>query len=209
LTACNSTPDSKGKLKANSTKEQVESTSIQEVEQPIPISITKKEAQKRLDQFLKMNRRKFEENGELQEVNIGSGDYDGDQKDDFFFTALYFGGGDYLYPEYFYYDSKSDAIKHMTLKTKFEDIHNINVRSIDKTGLKGVSSVWAAFSGEHSYWRDVKTNFQINGNIITIDKVHDKALAKATKEVMEEMEAAQNELYGESVEEENSEEADY
>jgi hypothetical protein len=208
--ACNSTSEKAATSNAVKPVEAERADSLKPLDEPIPVSITKAEAKKRLEQYLKVNKRKFEENGEIQEIEIGFGDYDGDQKDDFFFTAMYFGGGDYLYPEYFYYDSKTDAIRNVSLKSKFDtDIHNVKVRSIDKSGLSGVSDVWAAFSGEHSYWRTVKTKFQLVGNSITIEKAYDRALAKATQEVNAEMEAAQNELYGESTEDENTEEVDY
>jgi hypothetical protein len=197
LSSCSSTPDKK----ENDTKRS-ESKNVKE-EKALPkeekkVSKTKEEVLALVKDYIKKNKRKLSIEGEIQEYLCISGDYSGDELNDFFVTVVYYPGGDFLYREYFFYSSDNEDVNVLktgkTLdKSVHENINSINAQRIEKGKIVGKAFLMKSFNVEEDFTADVPCSFTIDNNKILIEKTHSKAFNRANKRILTQFQERQAE----------------
>jgi hypothetical protein len=198
LSSCSSAPDkNENDNKSNDTKNVKEEKSLpQEVKK---VSKTKDEVLSLVKDYIKKNKRKLSIEGEIQEYLCVSGDYSGDELNDFFVTVVYYPGGDFLYREYFFYSSEKEEVNVLKIgktldKSVHENINSINVKRIEKGKIVGKAFLMMAFNVEEDFTADVPCTFTIENNKILIDKTHSKAFNRANKRILTQFQERQAEL---------------
>ena len=176
---------------------------VKEIKPEIKKSLTDSEALKLIKEFIKKNPAKFKDLGEVEDYDVKAGDYNGDGVNDFYFTVNFYPGGDFIYPQNFYYNSEKEQITDLKVSNGSDMIFNVEVLKMDKDIMHGAVVVWTAFSGEDSFMETVKCDFKIIGNKIIIEPAFLKAIKRAEKKVNDESEKAQAEMMEESQEEVN------
>lgn len=169
-----------------------------ETSQIQPVSLTKTEAEKLMRNFLKENSKTYKDYGEIQDLFLVSGNYNNDDKLDFFYTINFYPGGDFIYPTHFFYNSMLDNIQELKMNKTIEFIQSIDVTDINLGKLLGSASIWNAISGEHIASRSVKAEFTIEGNKISCDNKYMPAFKKAQKEIDKELERMEKEMMEEA-----------
>lgn len=180
----------------------VDSAAVEEA--PVK-SLTEAEAKKLIKTFLKENRKKYRESGEVEDITLIGGNYTKDGALDYFYTVHFYPGGDFVYPTHFFYDSELETIRELSLGKGPDSFQHIVVKQITEGKLTGNAVVWSAFSSEHIASREVKAAFTIDGNKINVVPSYLPALYSAEKKVMKELEAMEREMM-ESADAYNSEE---
>jgi len=176
---------------------------ITEPEQKTVVSLTEKEAEKRMKAFLKENSREYKDYGEFEDMDLVGGNYTKDGALDYFYNVNFFPGGDYVYTTHFFYESDQDKIRELKINKATDFMKNIDVKKITEGKLIGSANLWSAFSGEHSASRSVNAEFTIEGNKIYFDPKYVPKFKKAEKEISSELDQKQKELEEQS---ENNEE---
>ncbi len=133
-------------------------------------SLTKEEALKRFNQYLNQNKKKYAEFGDLENIQLSSGDYTGDGTLEYFFEAKYYPGGDYVYPEYFYYDSETDHFFYLKKGIESNYINSYSFIKIEHNLITGSVTLFTAFSGIDYFTEEVKVSFHIVNNQIVLNK---------------------------------------
>lgn len=144
-------------------------------------SLTKEEALKRFNQYLNQNKKKYAEFGDLENIQLSSGDYTGDGALEYFFEAKYYPGGDYVYPEYFYYDSETDQFFHLKKGKESEYIYTYSFKKIEHNLITGSVSLFTAFSGIDYFTEEVDASFHIENYQIILNKEYLTKLKQAEK----------------------------
>jgi hypothetical protein len=208
LTACSPATEKKGNNKETSKQPVIAN------EKPLPseekkTSKTKDEVLTLVKDYIKKNKRKLSIEGEIQEYLCVGGDYSGDGLNDFFVTVTYFPGGDFVYPEYFFYSSDSEEVSVLKVansldKSVHENIHWIQAKRIEKGKVIGKALLMMAWSVEEDFNAEVPCSFAIENNKIVIDKSHSQAFNRANKRIVTQFQERQAEL--ESIQEMEQEE---
>ena len=165
---------------------------ITEPEEKPVVSLTEKEAEKRMKTFLKENSRKYE--GEFQDMDLVGGNYTKDGALDYFYNVRFYEGGDYIFTNHFFYESDQDKIRELNINKATDFMKNIDVKKITEGKLTGSAHLWSAFSGEHDAYRSVNAEFTIEGNKIYFDPKYLPKFKKAEKEISSELDQKQKEL---------------
>ena len=172
---------------------------ITEPEEKPVVSLTEKEAEKRMKTFLKENSKKYKDYGEFQDMDLVGGNYTKDGALDYFYNVNFYPGGDYVYTTHFFYESDQDKIRELSINKASDFMKNIDVKKITEGKLIGSANLWNAFSGEHSASRSVNAEFTIEGNKIYFDPKYLPKFKKAEKEISSELDQKQKELEEQSV----------
>ena len=172
---------------------------ITEPEEKPVVSLTEKEAEKRMKTFLKENSKKYKDYGEFQDMDLVGGNYTKDGALDYFYNVNFYPGGDYVYTTNFFYESDQDKIRELSINKASDFMKNIDVKKITEGKLIGSANLWNAFSGEHSASRSVNAEFTIEGNKIYFDPKYLPKFKKAEKEISSELDQKQKELEEQSV----------
>jgi len=198
LFSCSSAPDKK-EIDSKSP----DSKNVKE-EKPLPkeekkVSKTKEEVLALVKDYIKKNKRKLSIEGEIQEYLCISGDYSGDELNDFFVTVVYYPGGDFVYREYFFYSSDNDEVNVLKIgktldKSVHENINSINAQRIEKGKIVGKAFLMISFNVEEDFTADVPCTFTIDNNKILIDKTHSKAFNRANKRILTQYQERQAEI---------------
>jgi hypothetical protein len=170
---------------------------ITEAEEKPVVSLTEKEAEKRMKTFLKENSRKYE--GEFQDMDLVGGNYTKDGALDYFYNVQFYPGGDFVYTTHFFYESDQDKIRELKINKATDFMKNIDVKKISEGKLIGSAHLWSAFSGEHDAYRSVNAEFTIEGNKIYFDPKYVPKFKKAEKEISSELDQKQKELEEQSI----------
>jgi hypothetical protein len=170
---------------------------ITEAEEKPVVSLTEKEAEKRMKTFLKENSRKYE--GEFQDMDLVGGNYTKDGALDYFYNVQFYPGGDFVYTTHFFYESDQDKIRELSINKATDFMKNIDVKKISEGKLIGSAHLWSAFSGEHDAYRSVNAEFTIEGNKIYFDPKYVPKFKKAEKEISSELDQKQKELEEQSI----------
>jgi len=170
---------------------------ITEAEEKPAVSLTEKEAEKRMKTFLKENSRKYE--GEFQDMDLVGGNYTKDGALDYFYNVRFYEGGDYVFTTHFFYESDQDKIRELNINKATDFMKNIDVKKISEGKLIGSAHLWSAFSGEHDAYRSVNAEFTIEGNKIYFDPKYVPKFKKAEKEISSELDQKQKELEEQSI----------
>jgi len=170
---------------------------ITEAEEKPAVSLTEKEAEKRMKTFLKENSRKYE--GEFQDMDLVGGNYTKDGALDYFYNVQFYPGGDFVYTTHFFYESDQDKIRELNINKATDFMKNIDVKKISEGKLIGSAHLWSAFSGEHDAYRSVNAEFTIEGNKIYFDPKYVPKFKKAEKEISSELDQKQKELEEQSI----------
>lgn len=188
LTACTPATEKNGKDKDTSKPTVVNS------EKPLPPEVkktnkTKDEVLALVKYYIKKNKRKLSIEGEIQDYVCVGGDYSGDGLTDFFVTVTYYPGGDFVYPEYFFYSSDAEEVNVLTLansldKSVHENIHWIHAKRLDKGKILGNAFLMKVWNVEEDFTADVPCSFAIENNKIVIDKSHRQAFNRANKRIV-------------------------
>lgn len=176
-------------------------------EKPV-VSLTKKEAEARMNAFLKENRRKYDGEGEFDGIEIFSGNYNKDGALDYFFTVG-FSGSDFVYHKHFFYNSVDDKIVELTINKTPEFLKSIRPTEISEGKFLGKLNFWNAYSYDLFAERDIKSEFTIEGNKIIFDKKELPKFKKAAKEITKELDQMQQEMMENADGVNSSEDADY
>lgn len=144
-------------------------------------SLTKEEALKRFNQYLNQNKKKYAEFGDIQNIQSSSGDYSGDGILEYFFEVKYYPGGDYVYPEYFYYDSETDHFFYLKKSAESDYIYSYSFTKIEHNSITGSVTLFTAFSGIDYFTEEVKGSFQIVNDQIVLNKEYLTKLKQAEK----------------------------
>lgn len=156
--------------------------------EPKPVvSLTKKEALDRMKLFLKDNRKKYSDYGEVQDMSTVGGNYSKDGALDYFYSVNFYEGGDYTYITHFFYDSDQDKISELTINRATDFMKSIDVKEIIEGKLIGSANLWSALSWEHDASRSVNAEFTIDGNKIYFDNKYISKFKKAEKEISNEL----------------------
>jgi hypothetical protein len=172
---------------------------ITEPEEKPVVSLTEKEAEKRMKTFLKENSKKYKDYGEFQDMDLVGGNYTKDGALDYFYNVNFYPGGDYVYTTHFFYESDQDKIRELSINKASDFMKNIDVKKITEGKLIGSANLWNAFSGEHSASRSVNAEFTIEGNKIYFDPKYLPKFKKAEKEISSELDQKQKELEEQSI----------
>jgi len=167
---------------------------ITEPEEKPVVSLTEKEAEKRMKTFLKENSRKYKDYGEFEDMDLVGGDYTKDGALDYFYNVNFYPGGDFVYTTHFFYESDKDEIRELKINKASDFMSNIDVKKITEGKLIGSANLWNAFSGEHSASRSVNAEFTIEGNKIYFDPKYLPKFKKAEMEISIELDQKQQEL---------------
>ena len=165
---------------------------ITEAEEKPVVSLTEKEAEKRMKAFLKENSRKYE--GEFQDMDLVGGNYTKDGALDYFYNVQFFPGGDFVYTTHFFYESDQDKIRELNINKATDFMKNIDVKKITEGKLTGSAKLWNAFGIENDASRSVNAEFTIEGNKIYFDPKYLPKFKKAEKEISSELDQKQKEL---------------
>ena len=153
------------------------------------VSLTNKEARARMELFLKENRRKYKEMGDVEEIKLVGGDYSNDGALDYFFTVGFFAGGDFVTYHNFFFESDLDKIRELNVNIAGVNCYNIiYAKKISEGIITGVVDLWKATSSDKVATRSVKAEFSITGNKIKIDKKFVPKFKKAEVEIESELE---------------------
>jgi len=183
-----------GSKKDMQTKNKTEKESVvpKETKQPevkTIVSLTNKEARARMELFLKENRRKYKEMGDVEEIKLVGGDYSNDGALDYFFTVGFFAGGDFVIYHNFFFESDLDKIRELNVNIAGVNCYNIiYAKKISEGMITGVVDLWKATSSDNVATRSVKAEFSITGNKIKIDKKFVPKFKKAEVEIESELE---------------------
>jgi hypothetical protein len=208
LTACSPTVEKKENDKDTSKQPVIDS------EKPLPPEVKKKSKTKDevlalVKDYIKKNKRKLSIEGEIQDYVCVGGDYSGDGLTDFFVTVTYYPGGDFVYPEYFFYSSDADEVNALKVantldKSVHENIHWIHAKRLEKGKIVGKAFLMMAWNMEEDFNADVPCSFAIENNKIVINKLHRQAFNRANKQIVTQFQERQAEL--ESIQEMEQEE---
>jgi hypothetical protein len=176
---------------------------ITESEQKTVVSLTEKEAEKRMKAFLKENSREYKDYGEFEDMNLVGGNYTKDGALDYFYNVNFFPGGDFVYTTHFFYESDQDKIRELTINKATDFMKNIDVKKITEGKLIGSANLWNAYGIQVDAYRSVNAEFTIEGNKIYFDPKYVPKFKKAEKEISSELDQKQKELEEQS---ENNEE---
>jgi hypothetical protein len=176
-------------------------------EKPI-VSLTKKEAEAKMKAFLKENRRKYDDEGTLDEIELTSGNFNSDGALDYFFKVG-FAGGDFIYRKHFFYNSELDKIEELEVKKTPEFLKSIMATEITEGKIKGEISFWNAYSYDIYSERNVNAEFTIEGKYIILDNKYLPKFKKAAKEITKELDQMQQEMMENADGINSSEEVDY
>jgi hypothetical protein len=171
--------------------------SVKKIEESI-VSLSLEEAKQRLKSFLKENKRKYSDYGTVEENYLIGGNYTKDGALDYFYTVLFYPGGDFTHPTHFFYDSEKDAIRELVLGKGPDSFHYVDGKKMAEGKLFGNAIIWSALSGEHTSSRNVKAEFTIDGNKINVDPKFFPALYSAEKKVLQELERMEQQMMEES-----------
>lgn len=167
---------------------------ITEAEENPAVSLTEKEAEKRMKTFLKENSRKYKDYGEFQDMDLVGGNYTKDGALDYFYNVQFYEGGDYVYTTHFFYESDQDKIRELNINKATDFMKNIDVKKITEGKLTGSANLWNAFGIENDASRSVNAEFTIEGNKIYFDPKYLPKFKKAEKEISIELDQKQQEL---------------
>ena len=103
---------------------------ITEPEEKPVVSLTEKEAEKRMKTFLKENLRKYKDYGEFQDMDLVGGNYTKDGGLDYFYNVRFYEGGDYVFTTHFFYESDQDKIRELNINKATDFMKNIDVKKI-------------------------------------------------------------------------------
>jgi hypothetical protein len=157
--------------------------------EPEVVSITEKEALKKMRDFIKANRRKYLDSdyAEINDVSAVAGDYNADKLTDYFFNVSIDYGGDFLPTYHFLYDSKEQKIREITVVKNPDSFASVDPKALVENKVIGTALLWQALSAEDIASREVKAEFIIKGNKLTIDPKFKKVVLAAHNKVMKEI----------------------
>ena len=167
---------------------------ITEPEEKPVVSLTEKEAEKRMKTFLKENSRKYKDYGEFEDMDLVGGNYTKDGALDYFYNVKFYPGGDFVYTTHFFYESDKDEIRELNINKATDFMKNIDVKKINEGILIGSANLWNALGIEHDASRSVNAEFTIEGNKIYFDPKYLPKFKKAEKEISNELDQKQKEL---------------
>ena len=184
LNSCGGTEESK--TTENNTKKDslTVKNEITEPEEKPVVSLTEKEAEKRMKTFLKENSRKYE--GELQDMDLIGGNYTKDGALDYFYNVRFYEGGDYVFTTHFFYESDQDKIRELNINKATDFMENIDVKKITE-GKLGGSAYFFTTGFQRDAFRSVNAEFTIEGNKIYFDPKYLPKFKKAEKEISSEL----------------------
>jgi hypothetical protein len=172
---------------------------ITEAEEKPAVSLTEKEAEKRMKAFLKENSRKYKDYGEFEDMELVGGNYTKDGALDYFYNVKFFPGGDFVYTTHFFYESDQDKIRELSINKATDFMKNIDVKKITEGKLIGSANLWNASGIQIDASRTVNAEFTIEGNKIYFDPKYAPKFKKAEKEISSELDQKQKELDEESI----------
>lgn len=161
------------------------------------VSLTKKEAEQRMEAFVKQNKKKYADYGEIDNLSCVGGNYTLDGALDYFYSVGFYGGGDYVYTTNFFYNSDQDKITELSINQPEElsnDLKSITAKELKEGVVIGTAELFGAFSGEHSASRSVEAEFIIDGDKISYDKKFLPKFLKAKKDIQNELNKMEQEL---------------
>ena len=167
---------------------------IPEPEDKPVVSLTEKEAEKRMKTFLKENSRQYKDYGEFQDMDLVGGNYTKDGALDYFYNVNFYPGGDYVYTTHFFYESDQDKIRELNINKATDFMKNIDVKKITEGKLIGSANLWNAYGIQIDASRTVNAEFTIEGNKIYFDPKYVPKFKKAEKEISIELDQKQQEL---------------
>jgi hypothetical protein len=194
LNSCGGTEESK--TTENNTKKDtltVKNEITEPQEKPV-VSLTEKEAEKRMKTFLKENLRKYKDYGEFQDMDFVGGNYTKDGALDYFYNVQFYPGGDFVYTTHFFYESDQDKIRELNINKATDFMKNIDVKKITEGKLIGSANLWNAYGIQIDASRTVNAEFTIEGNKIYFDPKYVPKFKKAEKEISIELDQKQQEL---------------
>jgi hypothetical protein len=153
-----------------------------------PFSLTKDEANKRMQSFLQENHEKYSNYGEVQEIELTGGNYTSDGVLDYFCVVHFYPGGDWVYPLNFFYESDKDKVRELTFGNGPEILKTIALDNISERRLKGKAIMWLATSGVDFAKREIDAEFIIEGNKVFVNIKYLPLLSKGEKEILKELE---------------------
>lgn len=157
---------------------------ITEPEEKPVVSLTEKEAEKRMKTFLKENSKKYE--GEFQDMDLIGGNYTKDGALDYFYNVQLYPGGDFVYTTHFFYESDQDKIRELNINSATDFMKNIDVKKITEGKLVG-SAYFFTTGFQRDAFRSVNAEFTIEGNKIYFDPKYLPKFKKAEKEISSEL----------------------
>ncbi len=161
------------------------------------VSLTKKEAEDRMEAFVKQNKKKYADYGEDIGISCVGGNYTLDGAMDYFYSVEFYGIGDYGYSMNFFYNSDQDKITELSINQPEElsnDLRSITAKELKEGVLIGTAELFGAFSGEHNASRSVSAEFTIDGDKINYDKKYLPKFFKAKQEIQNELNKMEQEL---------------
>ena len=167
---------------------------ITEPEEKPVVSLTEKEAEKRMKTFLKENSKKYKDYGEFQDMDLVGGNYTKDGALDYFYNVNFYPGGDFVYTTHFFYESDQDKIRELNINKATDFMKNIDVKKITEGKLIGSANLWNAYGIQIDASRTVNAEFTIEGNKIYFDPKYLPKFKKAEKEISIELDQKQQEL---------------
>ena len=172
---------------------------ISEPEEKSVVSLTEKEAEKRMKTFLKENSRKYKDYGEYQDMDLVGGNYTKDGALDYFYNVNFYPGGDFVYTTHFFYESDQDKIRELNINKATDLMRSIDVKKITEGKLLGSAYLFNALGIEYDASRSVNAEFTIEGNKIYFDPKYLPKFKKAEKEISSELDQKLKEIEEESI----------
>jgi hypothetical protein len=166
---------------------------INEPEEKSVVSLTLKEAERRMQIFLRENSKKYVAYGEFEDMDLVGGNYTKDGALDYFYNVNFYPGGDFVYTTHFFYESDQDKIRELDINKATDFMRNIDVKKINEGRLIGSANLWNALGPEQDAYRSVNAEFTIEGNKIYYDPKYLPKFKNAEKEISSELDQKQKE----------------
>jgi len=150
--------------------------------------LTENEAKEKLRAYIRKNKGKYNDYGEIQGIDVIGGNYTNDGVIDYFYSVGFFPGGDYVHTTHFIYESDTEIIRELEID-KSNSLHYFS--NIEPKELKEGMIVGEAFffdgDGETGVSKTIDAEFFIQGDKITFDKKYIGKFKKAQEQIDREM----------------------
>lgn len=140
-------------------------------------------------EFMRVRYEEYEDYGTLEDVSAVGGNYNDKGGLDYFYTAIFYPGGDFMYPKHFFYHDHTGKIVELSFQDAVDNIYSVSVDKMEKGYMIGSATLLGAFSGEHFASKEAKVDFSIQDDAIIFSPESIEALIVANGELEEELEA--------------------
>lgn len=173
-----------------------ESESSNGAQNPNLRNLSDVEAMTLIQEFLRIEQESDEYYGEIEDITLYKGDYNGNNVFDFFYRVEVYPGGDYVYALHYFYDSNADKIVVVEGPSEPKSFYGVYDLEIEPGKIEGTLELFSAFSGEHSVMLEEKGSFTIVEDRIVLNEKSLSALKKLDSELADQIKKLEESVFG-------------